>query len=473
MKWHSIWLISTWILAVTGQVVHLKNQDEFIKNINQHDLVLVDFFAPSCHHCKALEPEYEQAASLLASEPLMLAKLDCTENESICSRYRVKAYPTLQLFRKGKASEVYRDEKTAEKMTEYMRKQLLPTIPTLEEKKELEELKEKESILVVAYLSPNDTASIAHWTSFSLKWMDDFAFALVTNQALSQTENIHHYPTLVLYKQFDHGQDVLEEHFDDETFLIDFIRRHSVPLLDEITPSNFYNYVEAGRPLVYLFSDKDEMKERNQADFLPLAKTYQDDFSFVHINATEYPAQAEFLSLNSTRLPALGVHNFQSGARYPFEGDWDLDRIQQFLNDIRSGRLDPVVKSQTFPPASDSAVHVLVGKEFNQVVFDSTKDVIVQIYAPWCTHSQKLAPVWQELSQRLQDLDSVVVAKMDGTVNDVPPSAGFQVVGYPTIKLIKQKTNEVVDYTGDRTLDDLVQFVHMHTTSLNPKHDEL
>jgi protein disulfide-isomerase A1 len=122
MKWHSIWLISTWILTVTGQVVHLKNQDEFIKNINQHDLVLVDFFAPSCHHCKALEPEYEQAASLLASEPLMLAKLDCTENESICSRYRVKAYPTLQLFRKGKASEVYRDEKTAEKMTEYMRK---------------------------------------------------------------------------------------------------------------------------------------------------------------------------------------------------------------------------------------------------------------------------------------------------------------------------------------------------------------
>ena len=48
---------------------------------------------------------------------------------------------------------------------------------------------------------------------------------------------------------------------------------------------------------------------------------------------------------------------------------------------------------------------------------------------------------------------------MDSTANDLPASAGFSISGFPTLKLIKAETNEVVDYEGDRSLEDMFKFI--------------
>ena len=39
-------------------------------------------------------------------------------------------------------------------------------------------------------------------------------------------------------------------------------------------------------------------------------------------------------------------------------------------------------------------VVTVVGANFDEVVLDPTKEVFVQIYAPWCGHSKHLAPIW-------------------------------------------------------------------------------
>ncbi|ORY00428.1 hypothetical protein K493DRAFT_298915 [Basidiobolus meristosporus CBS 931.73] len=49
---------------------------------------------------------------------------------------------------------------------------------------------------------------------------------------------------------------------------------------------------------------------------------------------------------------------------------------------------------------------------------------------------------------------------MDATANDIPVSAGFQIQGFPTIKLFKAgKGKEIVDYDGDRTEESFVEFL--------------
>jgi len=61
-------------------------------------------------------------------------------------------------------------------------------------------------------------------------------------------------------------------------------------------------------------------------------------------------------------------------------------------------------------------------------------------------------------------------AKMDATVNDVPPSVGFQVSGFPTIKLKPAGTRDFVDYEGDRSLESLIEFVTKHAKNpLDPE----
>ena len=44
----------------------------------------------------------------------------------------------------------------------------------------------------------------------------------------------------------------------------------------------------------------------------------------------------------------------------------------------------------------------------------------LEVYAPWCGHCKQLAPIYAKLAKRFAKVESVVVAKMDGTENEHP-----------------------------------------------------
>lgn len=90
----------------------------------------------------------------------------------------------------------------------------------------------------------------------------------------------------------------------------------------------------------------------------------------------------------------------------------------------------------------------MVADNFKDLVQDENKDVLIEFYAPWCGHCKKLVPIYDELAKKLESVPTLTIAKMDATENDVPPGLGFTIEGFPTIKLFKAGTNEVVDYDG-------------------------
>ena len=49
---------------------------------------MVEFYAPWCGHCKALEPEWNTAARDLKGK-VKFAKVDATENEQLARRFGV------------------------------------------------------------------------------------------------------------------------------------------------------------------------------------------------------------------------------------------------------------------------------------------------------------------------------------------------------------------------------------------------
>ena len=74
-----------------------------------------------------------------------------------------------------------------------------------------------------------------------------------------------------------------------------------------------------------------------------------------------------------------------------------------------------------------------------------------------CGHCKTLAPKYEQLASAYSShSDKVVVAKCDATLNDIPDD----VRGFPTIKLYPAgKKDAPVDYTGDRSIQSLIDFI--------------
>merc|ERR1712012_344853 len=100
-------------------------------------------------------------------------------------------------------------------------------------------------------------------------------------------------------------------------------------------------------------------------------------------------------------------------------------------------------------------VLVLTEKNFKGVV-EENEFVLVEFYAPWCGHCKQLAPIYDKLGLEFKDSEDVIIAKMDSTANEVED---IKVQGFPTIKLFKKETNEVIDFAGERTLEGMKKFL--------------
>ena len=77
--------------------------ENFTEQVSPAELILVEFYAPWCGHCKRLAPDYANAAKELnLKHGIPLAKVDATEEVSVAKQFKVDGYPTLLIFRNGK-----------------------------------------------------------------------------------------------------------------------------------------------------------------------------------------------------------------------------------------------------------------------------------------------------------------------------------------------------------------------------------
>jgi len=69
----------------------------FEQTVNDHPMVIIDFWAPWCGPCRGFAPVYEKASE--AHADVVFAKVNTDEQQELAGAFDIRSIPTLMVFR--------------------------------------------------------------------------------------------------------------------------------------------------------------------------------------------------------------------------------------------------------------------------------------------------------------------------------------------------------------------------------------
>ena len=208
---------------------------------------------------------------------------------------------------------------------------------------------------------------------------------------------------------------------------------------------------------------------------LPVAKEHQGKLTVAISNEQEYINELKDLTLADWGEEVAVAIWAGRKLRYAMKDDFTTENVQDFVSDYFANKLRPVIKSQPVPKKNKGPVKIIVGSTFDKIVNDASKDVMIELYAPWCGHCKKLEPIYKQLAERFVDNKKLVIAKIDATANDV--AKGYDYTGFPTVYFSPAGGGQPMLYDGGRDVESLDKFLREHATfslgEQEPQKDEL
>ncbi|KAK7272143.1 hypothetical protein RJT34_28565 [Clitoria ternatea] len=446
-------------------VVVLKDKN-FTDIVNNNRFVMVEFYAPWCGHCQALAPEYAAAATELKDQNVILAKVDATEENDLAQKYDVQGFPTIHFFIDG-VHKPYQGHRTKDAIVAWIKKKTGPGIHNVTTLEDAQRILTNETKLVLGFLTSLVGPESEELAAAS-RLEDDVNFYQTVNPDVAKLFHINpdvKRPALILIKK----EEEKLNHFDGQfvkSAIADFVFSNKLPLVTiftrETAPSVFENPIK--KQLLLFATSNDSVK------LIPLfqeaAKSFKGKLICVYVemdNEDVGKPVSDYFGISGSGPKVLAYTGNDDGKKFVLDGEVTVDKIKAFGEDFLEDKLKPFFKSDPVPDSNDGDVKIVVGNNFDEIVLDESKDVLLEIYAPWCGHCQALEPTYNKLAKHLRGIESLVIAKMDGTTNEHPRAKSD---GFPTLLFFPagNKSFDPITVDTDRTVVAFYKFLKKHAS---------
>lgn len=446
--------------AVDEKDVAMLKESNFSDVVSKNRYVLVEFYAPWCGHCQRLVPEYAAAATELKGE-VVLAKVDATEENDLAQKFEVQGFPTLLFFIDG-VHKQYPGQRTKEAIVSWIKRKTGPAVSNLTTTEDAETLLDSGTTAAVGLFDSLEGTENEEFEAAS-RQEDDVFFYQTTSERVAALLDINtkaNRPALVLLKK----EPEKISHFDgkfEKAAISEFIFSNKLPLVTTFTRESANMIFDSSikKQILLFVTAKDY--EKFIPSFQEAAKSFKGKILFVHVdsdNADVGKPIMEFFGLSGEEPKVIACLLTEEPIKYQFEAEINADNIKAFGEDFLADKLKPFFKSDPVPEKNDGDVKIVVGNNFDEIVLDESKDVLLELYAPWCGHCQALEPIYDKLAKQLRGVDSLVIAKMDGTSNE---HARAKSDGFPTILFYPagNKSFDPITFDGDRTVKGFYKFL--------------
>ncbi|KAI8032280.1 Protein disulfide isomerase-like 1-3 [Camellia lanceoleosa] len=445
-------------------VVVLKDSN-FSDFIAKNRYVMVEFYAPWCGHCQALAPEYAAAATELKGE-VVLAKVDATEESELAQKYEIQGFPTVYFFIDGVHKD-YSGQRTKDAIVSWVKKKTGPGIYNLSTVEEAEHILTAEPKVVLGFLD-SLVGPQSEELSAASRLEEDVSFYQTSSPEMAKLFHIDPQakrPALVLLKK----ETEKISHFDGQfikSAITQFVYENKLPLVTTLTresaPLIFENPI---KNQLLLFATSND-SETFQPMFQEAAKAFKGKLIFVYVemdNEDFGRPVSEYFGVSGDAPRVIAYTGNDDARKFVLDSDLTLSSIKSFGEDFLEDKLKPFYKSDPVPETNDGDVKIVVGNNFDEIVLDESKDVLLELYAPWCGHCQALEPIYNKLAKHLKGINSLVIAKMDGTTNEHPRAKSD---GFPTILFFPagNKSFDPITFESDRTVVEFYKFLKKHAS---------
>lgn len=151
------------------------------------------------------------------------------------------------------------------------------------------------------------------------------------------------------------------------------------------------NVADFRKPIVVVYYNVDYVRDTKGTNYvrnriLKVAKKLADENVGVHFavsNAEEFRHELSEFGMEDVKKDGKYVlARGPNSEKYKFSGEFTYEAVEDFARKLAKKELEAYLKSQPVPEQTDD-VKVVVAKNFDEIVNDKTKDVLIEFYAPW------------------------------------------------------------------------------------------